>query len=1073
MMKTIRQIFKIYEDEGYKVALFSITGTLLFAGVAIGNVAADSLFIARVGASHYPTIYMILPFVMLAVTPLIAFITKKFGVYRLQLIMLASLIVFGLLIRGILVLPFGNEYNLLYLYYAIKLYANVWFIVSFTAFWNFADAYFDIISAKRLFAVLSGASSLGTMLGSSLVLLATQMNINSSELFSIWSFLAVLNIIPVVKIRYHFRQTEEEIDQTLTPIKQWREFFNTQLGSNYVRLLMLIAFFIMFISHFCEFQYMVIFDDWSDDVSSLAGLFGNLYFSVSIFNALVTFFVYNRLVIWLGVRNVALVQPSVYLLTFLFFVIFIDSTYYLFGVAVFAFFTYQGVQAAVEYNNWNLVLNALPQNQKYSIRTFIEGMIDPLGGALAGGTLLILDRHFEFPSIHVALISLGLAAIYLILILFLRPLYLKSMIHNLRMEWLDFFQSDQNVLGKLSPQVLHNLTRAPLTKDTVKTVCSILWLNNRRLSVDTMFQYLEHKPPSEWQPVREFVEKRNLMQDEDVSFSIKNKVLGYSKQFRNTILNQLHWHQIFPLFDRASDDTFFAHTTHLWKQGDLRDIKKIVSNSLEKLEGTDEDKQWALSVIQQTNHQPFCKTVVRYLNDPNSQVRQAALNCLCQLTGPGASALIPYLIENLHQGSSEQNVQILIALRKIGDSNCLAPLLQKAESFSPNELRQISQLLIEIGTRSLPTCVEVVQNPEYPYAGRSLAARTISKIALPQLQSMCKELLYREIEAGYKSLYFQHQIQYHAHHSSGLRVLAKYYKDRYNSSFEFIINVLALAGQLPNYESLIAALRSNSPKMKGNAIETLEQAVSQSIFKKILPVFDGRSGSQQIEFFQKHFSAEVWSIPQIVERAQNSRIDLERAAAIQAYWDMNQKISINQLQRGVNKVQEGNSHEKRYLQTNHWISKKTILTLMEQNNSGISQDSPIEIIDVCIRSIVFSHLAINDLILLLHHVSTIELNEGEKLSGFDPQNPCVHVVKRGLMYSLDNEEDQRHEGESIGESCLVDTHPMVSDFVAKTPARLYKFQKADILQQANRNSHLARMLLEAKIAGIFSNGKTT
>ena len=100
---------------------------------------------------------------------------------------------------------------------------------------------------------------------------------------------------------------------------------------------------------------------------------GTLYASANLFNVFVCLFLFNRLVGRFGVRNVALIMPIAYFGAFGF--LFVTGS---FEGALACFLAYQGILTSIEYNNQNLLFNAVPSATKRPVRTIVEGLAEPL-----------------------------------------------------------------------------------------------------------------------------------------------------------------------------------------------------------------------------------------------------------------------------------------------------------------------------------------------------------------------------------------------------------------------------------------------------------------------------------------------------------------------------------------------------------------------------------------------------------------------------------------------------------------------------------------------------------------------
>ena len=187
MLSTFRRLFQVLPDEGGKVLVFALLAGLLQAGVAIGMVAADSLFLAGLGIEMLPLVFIFMPVVMLVYAPLYSLLVAGLGVRALFRLTLTALVIGGL------AFGFGGERfgDQTWFLFAAKFYAGLWFIALYTLFWNFADDYFSILDGKRLYGLIAAGSAAGSMIGGGLVSGLTGL-VPATKLFLVWSIVAIL-----------------------------------------------------------------------------------------------------------------------------------------------------------------------------------------------------------------------------------------------------------------------------------------------------------------------------------------------------------------------------------------------------------------------------------------------------------------------------------------------------------------------------------------------------------------------------------------------------------------------------------------------------------------------------------------------------------------------------------------------------------------------------------------------------------------------------------------------------------------------------------------------------------------
>ncbi|MEW6754455.1 MAG: hypothetical protein AB1505_26250, partial [Candidatus Latescibacterota bacterium] len=363
--------------------------------MAVGTTIASALFLANVGAARLPIIYLVLPVIMLVLTPVLSYLTRRIGLDRLVDAVLCVLAVGG--VAFYLVLASAGAQQVRVISYVLQFYASLWYIYLYTLFWNFADEYFDILDAKRLFSVMTGGISLGGMLGGGLVVGLLPI-LEVADLFIVWTVLTLLTfpLLRFMRRRYRRIEAEEEEQERSGFLGQVRHMAAMCRDSRYVMTLIILSLCMLFMSTTCEFLYLGVFSDFGkasagspgllgtwfpqpQNAEELAALLGKLTGVTNVFGLVVTLFLFSRVVGFLGVRNTMLIQPLVYLAVFLLF-----RTDGVYQAAVFGFLAYQGIQASIDLNNYNFVLNAVPSEAKKSIRTFMEGLLEPLAGSLAG-----------------------------------------------------------------------------------------------------------------------------------------------------------------------------------------------------------------------------------------------------------------------------------------------------------------------------------------------------------------------------------------------------------------------------------------------------------------------------------------------------------------------------------------------------------------------------------------------------------------------------------------------------------------------------------------------------------------
>ena len=889
MIKWICRFGQVYEGEGYKVLWFSLLGAMLQAGIGIGYVSSDSLFIAYLGVEQLPYIYFIMPFCMLIVTPAVSLLTQTFGAWKMQGFTCIGLAAGGLGMYGLNQLARAGGGEAYTLYYFIKLFSAICYISVYTIYWNFVDNYFDILSAKRLFPLLGGTCAIGSMVGGYLVTVCMDQQIPVGYLFVLWAGLSALSLFPTWKLQKFPLLMHFDDDAEKSVVEQIAVLRKGFFQSRYALLLAISSFLVLILVPLCEYQYMQVFEDVYQSEQELADLLGLLFMTANLFNTFVILFVFKRIVINFGVRNLALIQPVVYLTAFTGYVAFFGSEDLMFWMAVFGFFAFQGVHTSIEYNNFNLIINPIPRDIKKSVRTLIEGWAEPFGSAVAGALLLVLSLYFGFTHLGVSVVAACMCLLYFASILWLRSSYTTAMIENLRSEWLDFNRSEDTIFDEISEPELSSLQKAIHSdrwEDRI-SACRQLWHHDRIFALENLLNLWSDASYEERVAYRSLLSEMVMSQDNDVIRLVLDWLIMQDDESRKNVIQLLDQHNLvstsilLEMLQADVPETRASASGLLWNHWDIEKRPVVLQTFTELIRGNSREKQLAIRSLAKIRESRYAFYLKSFFDDDDPAVRRAAQVTLVKIADHQNRNLIHDILSVLDVRDDEQCAAIFHAIERIGDSSCIPMMLERAHEFSPLVRRQIQQTIFEIGLKSVPTCIRVMGNERFSHEGRSIAARAIAQMAFPQIESQLPSLIQREIQRAYHMIYSYQVLSEDSQSTNGLTCLKMFYQDEQTQSLRFIIELLSLGGRFANHEMISASLDSSSRATRSNAIETLEQSVNRNIYRMLLPLVDGQSPAQQVEFFHKRFQVESLTSAQVVESALQSSNPLEKAIALQ------------------------------------------------------------------------------------------------------------------------------------------------------------------------------------------------
>lgn len=865
------RILKIHRGEGLKVLSFFLIAVLLQAGVAIGISTGDALFMSRVGAEGLPGLFIMMPLVMFVFIPFYSHLIEKSGIDR---VFTGTLVV--LIAGGVLFFYFFSQAGTAGkpLFYGIKLYAYLWMISLYSLFWNFVDEYFDIIDAKRLFPFFSGGLAAGAAIGGALTGILSDLT-GIAALFLIWSGAAALTL-PVLLITLRkYRKIPAELDsEAKSVIGEIRDVFYRFKSSRYILLINIMMFLLLFLTTLSEYQYLDIFSASRTDVE-MATLFGRLFLMANLFNLVVNFFIFNRLIANTGVVNLALLQPLLYTVVMIWF-----ALDYEFEAALAAFFVYQGFMISVDANNWNFLFNAVRQNMKKAVRTFAEGLSDPLATA-AAGVFLMYYSEGSLP----ALTGIAAGAAAVIIALLLRREYRVAMIEVLKSSWLNFSDNYRAILETAGTAFDDNSFLAAAGSGVFTERFEILWHISQKDAVRVLLNRLGGSAYSEQKHYSHLLNFLLEQGDNEIYHQIIRRV-EQTGELHPAVTEELGRHALIQVKNVQSylisddADRKAAAALAMWHNWQVPSSAMAMNMINEMLDGSREERLAAIRIVGKTGLARFANYLSDFLSDEDYETRLEALRSVNLLSGPAAARLIAPLINRVEEGSEEEQLIAVAALDRIHDTRMIKPLLRLADGFSSAVKREVTEALSRLGLQAVPVVLSVFSDDSYTYAARSLAARLLSQLAFPQFEASFYEIIVGEIETAYLYRLRAHVLR-SGKDEDRLNVLEKFYSDSSQNTLNFILEVLTIAGRLPDFELISSALNSPSRRSRGNAIETLEQGVSRPVFKLLLPFYDGRSEEEVIAVYRKNYRAVDYNAESIIRTAAYSQNVTETVIGLQ------------------------------------------------------------------------------------------------------------------------------------------------------------------------------------------------
>ncbi|MFC1791408.1 hypothetical protein ACFL0I_02960, partial [Gemmatimonadota bacterium] len=700
------RLFKLEAGEGAMVLRFAMLGAMIQAGVAMGLSGGDALFLSRLGVEKLPVIYMLTPLVMFVYVPVWTRFLRLWGVQGTIKFTLILLFAGGAgLFFAIRAVP-GGSASLLF--YGIKLYTVLWEIALFTLYWNFTDTFFDIQDGKRLFALFSGGSATGAILGGLSVGPLTDLG-GIPLLFLVWGLICAATLPVVRDIRRRYEPLEDSEDEPGGQLPdQPVGLVGATFASPYALLFIVTMVGGVILLTLLEYQSLGIFAVGRSQ-EELAGLFGLLFALVNVFNLVINLLVFSRLVLAIGVNNVALIQPVALFSAFLFLLLRGDMP-----SAVFGFFTIHGIIGSIEYNNQNFLFNAVPTAIKQRFRTMAEGLGEPVATAVGGLFLILLASRIS--PIRLSTMGLLASALLLLLVLILGPKYLSSLVANMKRSWLDLSVPVGESLATLDDEEVKALPSYVKGKnrDVAQAALRILWMHDPAQALRETTDYLDGASDEDRKSAIDLVTMILNRGDAVIARKLLDWALPQVDSLDPEMLLELARHGLLPVSSierwfESDDPTERAIAiVAAWRSSDPAHRLQATQELADLLaEGTPEIAA-ALRAIGLLGDGALTPFVTRYLTNPDLAIRRSAIGALRGVSEVVGMALVPPLLDAIKEGTERDRWMGLSVMGDIGDPECIRPILRLGPSFSPMVRRAMGRVLVQIGQKGVPNIVAVL-----------------------------------------------------------------------------------------------------------------------------------------------------------------------------------------------------------------------------------------------------------------------------------------------------------------------------------------------------------------------------
>lgn len=852
---------------------------------------SESHFVQYAGADGLVSCYFYLSFTLFFVAAFLLYLVQYYSAYRvfslLNSLTSVSYLAFATLIY------WSGEVESEAFWTRSLVGSYLFLLLHITCYWNFVDEYFELQDAKRLFglfcsAIFIGMGLAGVILSSSLFSISQLFVLLSgvSMCSALWAGWIRQSLIPV------YDDTREE-DETAQHIP-WRQAAKMVLSSPLTLLLLAAPVVLQSMEILTEYSFFTAFEEsfagGAGDVegSKLTVFLGHLATIVAIGSLLLGLLLNSRLIHRFGINNMILVIPVAFFLMFSGWVGFPLLCFPIFG-----FTLTEGLVYVIQENTINLLLNAVPSKLKSRIRVAVDFFGEPTGVLLAALLLSI-------PGISSLYLGLLISASAVFICLRLRAHYASALLSQLDAQRISFRLPARErltglmeyerraaqllILDRLEDPEQQHLAfqlvlafpqqQSLLTKALEKLHFFDIKARQRLITLIDNSSYAEH-------PLILSLISRWAFDESELS--LRCAALFFLAKHRQVAASDVAIYIDSPnLHLRAAALVTMHHSSQAGDRSIIEERLKLMLLSAEPSELLIAIELLCCGLLAHP-----LSYLLPLLSHDLIAVRRAAALAIEKTATPDEQKYAPALLEACAQTHDHSICQCLIpALGRLEDPQSILDLLHAGHHFSPKELRLAEGVLIRLGEKQKDNeelaqdLLTFAKSCDHKDLCRLLALRVVGKLNPSQLKRELPSLIDLELDKAY--FYAYHRCSMLKQYPLlQLKLLEETLESRQRSVLDFILHLLSLDGTLTDSELIFHSLASPNPKIRGNAIETLEACCSSALFCQLRPlVVRSLPASDLLRIGQERGLFSL-SLSSLLDQLENSTDSGDQLAALQ------------------------------------------------------------------------------------------------------------------------------------------------------------------------------------------------
>lgn len=853
MRSWLLQILKIREGELGRVLSLGLYLLLTVSTFITGRIARDALFLTVFQKEDLAYMYISVAIMVPVPAYLFARIVDRFR--RDKMLIVTLLCTVACMGGARVMLLWKQPWVYIVLYNFVEIYGT--FLI--LQFWTFSGDFFSSREAKRLFPIVSAGSVIaGIVCGFGVARVVKTIGTDNLLFVQMAMLSLAAVVIAVLGRSERDRLQAAMVRQHVSPVAKKKTVFGVTsqtkdvFHSKHLRIIagMTVATFITVPiidyqfkvavkEHFSAVSATGIIVD-TDAMSAFMGLFSA---ATGVIAAIMQLAFTGRILERFGVVFSLLLLPLTLVLG-LFSAL--GGLLQAFYAAVFT----KGAENSFRYSIHDATMQILyipvPSSVRGRAKTFIDGIVKPLAGGIAGALMVLLVGPLHVPVTSFGIVALGLVLFWVSLIFRMRGEYVKELLATLRKRKLDFSEKRLVIDDAVSVKFLRDRLSSPNEAEVGNALELCRKVRQHDLSAE-LSRLLTHPSAELRISALEILSERSMIIGEsqaavdidlvEACFNDENNdVCAAAIRTFCSLMGEPAVATIEPFLKSTAPAVRAAAVASIIRHGGLEGIVQAAEDLKAMLLSEDENVRfYCARVLQEVEIHRFYAPAQKLLADESPRVRSAAIAAAGAMLSP---ELVPTLIYKLRHRSTRRAAQLALAQYGEAVIDTLARVLgQRMEDAVLR--RQVPRILERIGTRraldALVHSLDADDGETRNEAARS-TSRLRERLGVSIEEVRVKKLVNAEVRDHYQLLAMLFDLKDLADDPRDL--LRDALDERQRKSLERIFCLLGTVHPSKAIETIWANLTSSSPARRANAVEVLDNLLSADQKRGLLPIVE-------------------------------------------------------------------------------------------------------------------------------------------------------------------------------------------------------------------------------------------